>query len=233
MVESRGVFETIRISEGKCEFLERHLSRMAGGLKVLGMDGLPGKDEIKNYIKENSLKNCALRIAVSDSGTDMSDRPIQYSAENYAEGFSCTVSSIIRDRDSPLTYVKSLDNSVNLVQRAEARKKGFDEAIFLNSEGQVCEGTSTNIFFVGADGIVTPELSCGMLPGIIREVIIERFGVQEAKIHVSDFETAEGCFLTNSLMGVMPVRSIGNHTFDRGACKEIMNRFDVTDKEKI
>ena len=65
--------------------------------------------------------------------------------------------------------------------------------------------------------IYTPQLSCGLLPGILREYIMERFQVTETIIYPDELMYYEECFVTNSLMGVMPVRQLGNICFPHRA----------------
>ena len=71
----------------------------------------------------------------------------------------------------------------------------------------------SNVFFVRNGSIVTPPVSCGLLPGIAREVLMERCDICEEILRPEDAAICEEMFLTNSLMGVVPVRRLGSHTF--------------------
>ena len=85
----------------------------------------------------------------------------------------------------------------------------------MNTKGQLCEGTVSNIFFVRKNKIYTPQLLCGLLPGILREYVLETSDVKETVIYPEELMYYDECFVTNSLMGIMPVRQIGSICFPR------------------
>ena len=91
---------------------------------------------------------------------------------------------------------------------------GYDEPIFLNSKGQITEGATTNIFFVKDKKIFTPKLSCGLLNGILRQYIISNYTVVETEIYLEDLKNFDEAFVTNSLLGIMPVKNIENFKFN-------------------
>jgi para-aminobenzoate synthetase/4-amino-4-deoxychorismate lyase len=83
-------------------------------------------------------------------------------------------------------------------------RKGIDEVLFLNERGELTEGSRTNLF-VRRDGtLVTPPVSCGLLPGILRGKLIESGECVEDVLYPRDLETAGEIFLGNSLRGLMP-----------------------------
>ncbi|MDC0658227.1 aminotransferase class IV family protein [Leisingera sp. SS27] len=86
---------------------------------------------------------------------------------------------------------------------------GVDELLFLNQRGEVCEGTITNLFVTRADGrMVTPQLSCGLLPGIQRQVLLENGQCQEAVLRLEDLKGAKAIYMGNSLRGLIPARLV-------------------------
>ncbi|MCB4455365.1 aminotransferase class IV family protein [Leisingera sp. McT4-56] len=90
-----------------------------------------------------------------------------------------------------------------------ALPEGVDELLFLNRRGEVCEGTITNLFVTRADGrMVTPPLSCGLLPGILRQVLLERGECQEAVLELQDLKDAKAIHMGNSLRGLIPARLV-------------------------
>lgn len=75
--------------------------------------------------------------------------------------------------------------------------------------------------------IYTPQLSCGLLPGILREYVMSKFSVVETIIYPDELMYYEECFVTNSLMGVMPVRQLGNICFPhRTRAEEVRNTYE-------
>ena len=109
----------------------------------------------------------------------------------------------------------------------------MDERLFLNTKEQISEGTVSNVFFVRKGVICTPEVSCGLLPGILREYLCESEEVKETDIYVQDLKWYQECFVTNSLMGILPVRQIGGVRFKEDTVtKELMKKYAV-DKEQV
>ncbi|APG47719.1 aminotransferase class IV family protein [Phaeobacter porticola] len=87
--------------------------------------------------------------------------------------------------------------------------EGVDELLFLNEHGAICEGTITNIFVTRADGqVVTPRLSCGLLPGILRQGMLENGHCKEAVLRLEDLMEAKAIHMGNSLRGLIPARLV-------------------------
>ncbi|OBY24314.1 aminotransferase class IV family protein [Leisingera sp. JC1] len=90
-----------------------------------------------------------------------------------------------------------------------ALPEGVDELLFLNQRGEVCEGTITNIFVTSADGrLVTPPLSCGLLPGILRQVLLDSGQCAEAVLGLEDLKDAKAVHMGNSLRGLIPAHLV-------------------------
>ena len=90
---------------------------------------------------------------------------------------------------------------------------GADEAIMLNDRGFVCEGSTSNVFIVKNNSLVTPDEQSGCLPGITREVVMETASamgmvVEQREVQLKELVAADEAFLTNSLLGLMPLREI-------------------------
>jgi 4-amino-4-deoxychorismate lyase len=86
--------------------------------------------------------------------------------------------------------------------------KGQDEWLFLNERDEVCEGTITNIFATLADGTkVTPPLTCGLLPGILRQTLLGTYA--ERVLSLDDLAGAQVVYMGNALRGLIPVEIIG------------------------
>ena len=136
-----------------------------------------------------------------------------------------------RISDSPIYGVKSLNYLENIIARREARLNGYDEAVFLNERGEIAEGTASNIFWVKKDTLYTPSVECGILPGIIREILIDSvnalgLGVEEGGYYPESITGSRFAFLTNSLSGSMLIFQLGNAEFplDDGLYETIKKR---------
>ncbi|MCJ7691325.1 MAG: aminotransferase class IV, partial [Clostridiaceae bacterium] len=133
--------------------------------------------------------------------------------KDYEQGYSLGLSEVRRNAYSNLTYVKSFNYVENIIEKDKIIKKGYDEALFLNTEGYISEGAVSNIFFVRQGIIYTPKIKCGLLPGIIREFVIKNslsigFKIEEGEFTLEKLMGAEGIFITNSIMGIMKVNKI-------------------------
>ncbi|MBU3127631.1 aminotransferase class IV [Clostridium tagluense] len=214
----RGVFETILVKE-KPIFLREHIKRLNSGLSTLGINKEITEAEIFAGVEKLSPKNSVLKIMVSEKNTIITKREIPYIDSDYARGFSLGLSETRRNAHSNLTYVKSFNYVENIIERDKIIKKGYNEALFLNTEGFISEGTVSNIFFVKNGIIFTPKIKCGLLPGIIRDFIIQNslpmgFEIQEGEFTYDELIKAEGIFITNSIMGIMKINKIENKIFN-------------------
>jgi branched-subunit amino acid aminotransferase/4-amino-4-deoxychorismate lyase len=120
------------------------------------------------------------------------------------------------ERDGRLTGFKTLNYLENRLARETARASDFDEAIFVTPAGRVLEGSSTSVFIVKEGHAHTPPLSLGVLPGVARARVLALIGPErahETAFTLDELMAADEVFLTNSLMGVMPVCTLDAHKF--------------------
>ncbi len=90
-----------------------------------------------------------------------------------------------------------------------AMPKGVDELLFLNERDELCEGSITNLFIETREGQrLTPPLSSGLLPGILREELLEQEEFAEAALTLNDLKEAQSVFMGNSLRGLIPVELV-------------------------
>lgn len=213
-----GAFETIAVENGRPILLEEHLDRLMNTMDFLGIgydaDFVPAmRKRIDEYLLGRDSAHMALKIIASQKNILLTSRQNIYNQAQYEKGFTADFSPIYRNETSPLVFHKTMNYGDCIMEKRRAVSMGLDELFFLNSRGEVCEGTTTNIFFVKAGNIYTPKLSCGLLPGIMRSYLMKMYHVEECIIHSSQITEYEECFVTNSLMGVMPVTMLKNHRF--------------------
>lgn len=219
----KGVFETI-LWKDRPVFLDEHLNRLKGAIEQLGM--LPLEEaELREYLDKLYINNKVVKITVTPLNIIITQRDIPYKEEDYNRGMKLTISKVRRNSTSRLCYIKSTCYIENLIEKEEAKKKGFDDVIFLNEKGCVTETSCANIFIVKNNEIFTPKLTDGLLDGIIRRKIIENFKVQERSITLEEVKKSDEVIITNSLMGAMSVRVLDDikyaniefrYMFDRG-----------------
>ena len=175
------------------------------------------------------MENGVLKLTVSKENITITSRKNTYTTEQYEKGFELEYSNIRRNETSPFTYMKTLNYSDCIWEKRKAKENGFDEPIFLNTKGEICEGATTNIFFVSKDKILTPPVSSGLLNGIMRQYIMKIANVEEGIIRPENISEFTEIFLTNSLLGIMPVKRLGEHTFNS---RNIANKL-ITEYTKI
>lgn len=229
-----GVFETVRAYRGTPFRLERHLDRMAGACRALRLELPFEKREVaravRTLVAENRLGAGDARIRITVTGGPSSGpkglerggsanlfilaRPYEpYQVETYQRGVSLMVSDIRRNNSSPLSTIKSANYLTSLIARQEATDRGADEAVMLTSDGNLSEATSSNLFMVRNGDLLTPDTSCGILPGITREAVIEMcdgLGITCTQVTAGPeaLLLADEVFLTNSMVEVLPVREV-------------------------
>jgi len=193
-----GLFETIRVEKGKPQLLKEHLNRARRSAGELGFE-IPSDYEILDAI--GSLDQIELgRLRLT-----------------FGENFQVSIDPYIDASHSAKVGVKSLDFSPetklhkkfpytsNLNLLTQARVDGFDEFVIVNQNGKVCEGAVSNFVF-RIDGLwVTPDLGAGVLPGIIRGLIISSGLAIEAEIEESELSRASHAFALSALRIAQPV----------------------------
>ncbi|MCJ7761147.1 branched-chain-amino-acid transaminase, partial [Candidatus Bathyarchaeota archaeon] len=215
-----GVFEGIRVYNNHVFKLEEHLNRLYDSAKSIALSIPLSKAEFKEAILEtlqkNSYKDAYLRVVVTRGYGDLGLNPTKctkasvviiadYIAPLY-EGISAKAIVAATRRNNPDSLdpqIKSLNYLNNILAKMEANRAGVDEAIMLNQQGMVCEGTSDNLFVVKNGVLITPSLSDGALGGITRGAVLElaaqlRIPVEERSITVHEIMTSDEAFFTGT-----------------------------------
>jgi branched-subunit amino acid aminotransferase/4-amino-4-deoxychorismate lyase len=236
-----GLFETFRTWRGRLVGLDRHLSRLVKDATNLGWQ-LPLTSEIltdwvlqtlkanKSFIAEG--KDVRVRITVTPGIVDpakgwwdftaaeptvvihVTPLPPDFDSQN-ERGWTAVLAPWRRPKDFPLWQIKATTYFANVLARRHAKSQGADEALWLNTDGNLTEGTATNLFVVCGGEIWTPPPEEGLLPGVARSLVIELaaslgFSVIERPIPLSTLNRAEEAFVTNAVIGLVPLTKIGD-----------------------
>lgn len=215
-----GIFETIAVEKGHPLFLDWHLERMQKGLKTLGIstDAFQKQatpEQIARYLTEHPMDHGVLKIMASEENLLFTTRENPYTDTDYERGFRLDLSPVLRNETSSFTYIKSFHYGDNLLEKRRAKQAGYDETLFRNTKGYLVETSASNIFFVKKQQLFTPAIHCGLLDGIVRRYILENYNVKETLLLPEELSSFDEAFLTNSLMGIMPVVSIDDHVFTK------------------
>jgi branched-chain amino acid aminotransferase len=233
-----GVFEGIRAYEGCVFKLNEHINRLYESAKSIELIIPLSKAEFKNAIIEtlnrNKLKDAYIRVVVSRGIGTLGLNPTlcpkasiiiiaDYLAPLF-EGKNATAIIAFTRRNSVTAInpmIKSLNYLNNILARIEANKAGVNEALMLNQNGTVCEGTGDNIFIVKAGVIITPPPSAAILLGITRQVVIdlaEKEGIKvvERSITVHELYNADESFFTGTAAEIAPLVNVDGKLIGTG-----------------
>jgi branched-chain amino acid aminotransferase len=225
-----GIFEGIRIYNGKIFKMKEHIDRLFMSAKAIMLDIPMSKKEMESVLLEsvrlNKKENGYIRLVVSRGAGDLGINPylckkasvvvitgdIQlYPEEYYTKGIAIITSSVRRVSPSQFDVrIKSLNYLNNVLAKIEAVQAGCMEAVMLNAEGYVTECTGDNIFIVNNNVLYTPCSSESLLEGITRNTVMDiaqRAGLQAkaARMTQYDLYTADECFLTGTGAELVPV----------------------------
>lgn len=225
-----GLFETLLITEIGPLFVDLHWQRMNNGASLLGLP-LPDKHEwvklVQKFIDENpSPFPYALRVTLSGGSPQTSlpsqilfhQRALPYTLAQYTLGIRLHLLSSPRNEHSPLVSIKSTNYLENILAKEEALLTGAEEGLWLNTKGYLSEGTMSNLFFIKGETLFTPALASGCLPGTRRQLILDlaqslQIPTCQDLYSFSNLLSADEIFMTNALMGMMPVRQIDEFSF--------------------
>ncbi len=215
-----GVFETLKMVYGHVEMLERHLGRLQRSWSQIG-PGTLDMDLIRSGVgelhsaKAHHNRLARLRITVTECRDQPSILITLVPVQPWPETTTCVVLPWRRNEYSPVVGIKTTSYAENVLGLKWAQEHGFSEGLFLNNAGELCEGATSNVFLVQDGAVLTPAESSGILPGIVREVLLENGWAHEARVSLSDLESADEVFVTSSTRGVHPVVKCGDREFER------------------
>ncbi len=250
-----GIFEGLRVV-GRAVFrLEDHLARLRAGARAIELEIPGGLDGVRDIVLETARAydrdEAYLRLIVTRGegalGVDpttcpeprllcIADRLRIYGTRELSRGIDLVTSSWRRPPADVLDpRVKSLNYLNSALAKLEARRRGADEALLLNTAGAVAEASVANVFVYRNGELRTPRTSDGILEGITRATVLElagTLGIPAAERTLGRFDlfSADEVFLTGTGAGIVPVRSLDGQTLGEGVpgpiCTKIRAAFD-------
>lgn len=228
-----GVYETLRVYDGVVFKIEEHIKRLFNSASLISLNVQKTPEAVRRAVKKtvnaSRLSKAYLRITVSRGqgpiGLDpglcpkptfvIIAKPFKgYPPSFYKSGVKLATVKTRRNLNMSLDpAIKSLNFLNNILAKIEVKEKGAYEAVMLNHQGYIAEGTISNIFFVRNGTLYTPEVGVGILNGITRTSIIEAakelsIKVVEGKFRLDDIYSADEVFISNTTMEAMPVKAI-------------------------
>jgi len=249
-----GIFEGIRAYHGKVFKLKEHIKRLYDSAKAINMTIGISPQEMENLVIEtvrrNELHDSYIRLVVSrgvgDLGLDpnkcpktsifcIADQIKLFSQTMYEEGIEVrTVATRRNSLDALNPRIKSLNYLNNIFAKIEANQAGVMEAVMLNQDGYVAEGTGDNIFIVRNNVVITPPISAGVLEGITRNAVLEiarelGYETREELFTLFDLHVADEVFLTGTAAELIPVIKVDQRQIGNGnpgpVFKELLSAF--------
>jgi branched-chain amino acid aminotransferase len=217
-----GVFETLKVVEGRAFAVTRHLRRLRRSAAGLGIVMQRTDDELRAAVRAvldagSAVEAGRVRITVtggvSPLGSTRGEAPpsvVVAAGPQHPWPPTTPVATVVwrRNEHSALAGLKTTSYAENVVALRRANAEGAGEAILANTAGQLCEGTGTNVFLAVDGRLVTPPLSSGCLAGITRELVIELVDVVEQDLPLAALADADEAFLTSSTRDVQPISAV-------------------------
>lgn len=224
-----GLFETLAVRDGVCEFWERHVSRLLSGCERLRIPHpSPAQLRVEADSLTRGLARAVLKIMVTRGGggrgyqaprpvlptrilriSPMPDHPAGYARD----GVTVRICNQRLGHNTALAGLKHLNRLEQVLARLEWDVPEIAEGLMLDTDGRVIEGTCTNLFLIDGGRLLTPSLDrCG-IAGIMRDVVMDialksGLACAERDLDRADLDRADEVFLTNSLIGIWPVEVI-------------------------
>jgi branched-chain amino acid aminotransferase len=230
------LFEGMLVIGGRPFHWREHMERLQQGMKLLQLTVPFSPDELLacalKLVERNEMPECILRLNITRGITarGYSPRNATHPAvvmtlhpapviEKLPRWRVVTASFRLPSND-PLTSFKTANKLTQVLARAEADAAGAQEAILLNTEGRLAEGTTSNLFWVKDSTIFTPPLPDGALPGVTRALVLAlclklKCKSKEKKAWPRKLQQADGAFLTMTSMGIVEIESLDGHKIRR------------------
>ncbi|MFE8703401.1 branched-chain-amino-acid transaminase [Cytobacillus sp. FJAT-54145] len=249
-----GIFEGIRVYSGNIFRMEEHMDRLYRSAKSIMLNMPYSREEFNNIIvktvEKNEIEDAYIRVVVSRGVGDLGLDPYKCPKANvvviveplaifpkklYETGLEIVTVATRRNRPDVLSpKVKSLNYLNNVLVRIEAHLANVSEALMLNDQGYVAEGSADNVFIIRDNVFYTPPGYVGALEGITRNAVIEiakdlGYEVKEEPFTRHDVYVADEVFLTGTAAEVIAVVKVDGRTIGDGVpgihTKKLLEKF--------
>ena len=242
--KGKSLYEVIRIIDGKPLFLQRHLERLKNSAKLADVELWLAEEQIKERIakltNENDISIGNVKLVFS---FDKNNIFLAYFVKHHypaKEDYENGVKTIFYHGERKNPNAKIINMQFRIAVDKEIREENAYEAILVDRNGYITEGSKSNIFMVRGRTIITSPLE-DVLPGITRNVIIEvcremALEVEEKKIHYKDVKDLDALFISGTSPKVLPINEVGGTEFNSShneVVMKIMSGYDKAMKEDV
>jgi para-aminobenzoate synthetase/4-amino-4-deoxychorismate lyase len=194
------LIESLRLENGVYTLLDKHLARLVASAQYFAF--ACDEEKVRQELIDHAAQTpgvCKVRFLLSSNGAvDIFSEPLVESCT----ALSVAISHLSVDSHDSMRYHKT--SCRELLDTARSNRSDCDEVLLLNERGQLTEGSFHNLVVKLAGQFVTPPLSCGLLPGVLREELLEHGKIVEQILYPDDLERAEELWLINSVRGWRP-----------------------------
>jgi branched-chain amino acid aminotransferase len=240
-----GVFETMRVLNGRVFRLERHLARLTQALMTLRIPVPPDvRDWVLTAVREAAPSEASVRLTVTRGRGGGGLAPSQevhptvvvsvgampaFPASTYERGLTAHVVPGRRNEYAMTAGLKTLAYTDAIAGLQEAQRVGADEALFLDTKDHCSEASASNVFLWTGRELLTPPVSCGALPGITRATLMELayvagLEVSDRAFGLDELLAGEESFLTSSLRGIAPLVQVNGQPIGAGEAGAMVRR---------
>jgi branched-subunit amino acid aminotransferase/4-amino-4-deoxychorismate lyase len=232
-----GVFETIRIKQNSPEYLKPHLTRLSKGARFIGLipPAVDYESLIRELLKKNSLSGELARLRIilflgeerETAHLCLMLEPYNPPArDNYANGVKLSAARHPFD-ENDIAKIKSTCRLPYSRLREKATGEGNFDCLLTNADGEILETTIGNLWVWDRNQFAIPPVDSNRLLGIMEKTVVRNlkrkgFSVSEKSMSLKELNSKKGVLMTNSLIGVLPVRAVGDTVLKNVTGEEII-----------
>ena len=245
-----GLFETLAAFEGNCPWFPDHYQRLAAGCERLAIP-LPDEQVLLREVEQaaKGQRKAVVKILLtSGRGGRGYRRPVvlqpcrivmrhdwpEYPDAYWQDGVALKLCQTRLGSNPALAGIKHLNRLEQVLARNEWQDTEYTEGLMCDLQGNVIEGTMSNVFVIRGNTLYTPNLATCGVEGVMRSWVLDnahKFDIEvgEAELSVEDIKTADEVMLTNSLIGLWPVRSFESSNYQPGPMYQALLKYLVKD----
>lgn len=235
-----GVYESIRVSNGIIYFIEDHIERLMESARIIGLIHTLTPESVSSaiaaLIAKNEVQTCNVKILLIGARTPEDAQlnilclnPLFPDKKLYRDG----ISTVTYEYERAFPHAKTLNMLQSYLAYRKAKEAGAYDALLLDREGRINEGTRTNFFCIKDKTLFSPKEE-DILLGVTRKAVLKvaakhGYEVVQKDIRPADLSEYSGAFLTSTSSKIMPIRSVDDFQFGEQpqALKELIVAFDA------